>query len=273
MSPSHLSRFDRDTSVVRRADGVYDVEIDKGWWIVRGPNGGYIAALLANAVSDAVGDPGRPLRSLTAHYLRPPSEGAASIETSVERSGRTVTTVTARLMQNGKLQALVTAAHAVPRKTGGFDHAPMPDVPPPDACPARDVEAPIPMHDRYEQRIAIGPELRTGPRTREAVTGGWIRLAEPRPWDPTLIAAIADAWPPAVFATDEMPELGGGVPTVDLTVHLIAPDALVALAPEDFVFVRFETRVVRGGYLEEDGDIWSPSGQLLARARQIGAVL
>lgn len=273
MSQTQPSRFDRDTSVARRDSGRYDVNIDKGWWIVRGPNGGYIAALLANAVAGAVDDPGRPLRSLTAHYLRPPGEGPATIETVVERSGRTVTTVSARLVQNGKLQALATAAHAVPRKTGGFDHAPMPEAPRPDECPVRDVEAPIPMHERYEQRVALGPAVRSGPRTREAVSGGWIRLTEQRPWDPSLIVAIADAWPPAVFATDEMPELGGGVPTVDLTVHVIAPDALQDLAPEDFVFVRFETRVVRGGYLEEDGDIWSPSGQLLARARQIGAVL
>jgi acyl-CoA thioesterase len=275
MSSEPLSRFDRDTAFVRRSASTYDVSIDRGWWIVRGPNGGYIAALLANVVRDTVGDPDRPLRSLTVHYLRPPSEGPATIDTTVERSGRTVTTVTARLEQNGKLQALATAAHAVPRDTGGFDHMRMPEVAPPEQCPRRSLgePSPIPMHDRYEQRTAIGPESRTAPRTREAVTGGWIRLTEPRPWDATLIAAIADAWPPAVFTTHEMPEVGGGVPTVDLTSHIIAPDAIAALAPSDFVLVRFETRIVRGGYLEEDGDIWSPTGQLLARARQIGVVL
>jgi acyl-CoA thioesterase len=273
MNQLRTARFDNDIAFARTAEGRYEVEIDRGWWIVRGPNGGYIAAMLANAIADAVGDPGRPLRSFTVHYLRPPAEGQAQIETVVERSGRTVTTVSARLVQDGKLQVLATAAHAVPRKTGGFDHAPIPDVPPAAECPRRVVDAPIPMHDRYEQRVALGPDMRSGPRIREAITGGWIRLAEPRPWDPTLIAAVADAWPPAVFSTYEMPEIGGGVPTVDLTVHVIAPDALAKLAPEDFVFVRYETRVVRGGYLEEDGDIWSPTGQLLARARQVGAVL
>ena len=275
MTRESLSRFDRDTACVRRFGSTYDVSIDGGWWIVRGPNGGYIAALLANAIRDAVGDRERPLRSLTVHYLRPPSEGPATVETKIERSGRTVTTVTARLEQNGKLQALATAAHAVPRDRGGFEHMRMPEVAPPEQCPCRSLGDPnsIPMHDRYEQRTAIGPESRSAPRTREAVTGGWIRLTEPRPWDPTLIAAIADAWPPAVFATHEMPEAGGGVPTVDLTSHIIAPDAIAALAASDFVLVRFETRIVRGGYLEEDGDIWSPTGQLLARARQIGVVL
>ena len=38
------SRFDTDTAVTPLGDGVYDARIDAGWWIERGPNGGYIAA-------------------------------------------------------------------------------------------------------------------------------------------------------------------------------------------------------------------------------------
>lgn len=130
------------------------------------------------------------------------------------------------------------------------------------------------MHERYEQRFAIGPPLfEEGSKTREALTGGWIRLREPRGWDTAQIAAISDAWPPAVFASSDMPPTTGGVPTVDLTVHVLAPEALAALAPDDFVLVVFQTRAVQGGYLEEDGEIWSPRGVLLAQARQVGVVL
>jgi len=266
------SRFDRDTAVTPRGRGIFDARIDRGWWIVRGPNGGYIAAILANAIAAAVDDPTRPLRSLTVHYLRPPREGAAEVETRVERVGRTVSTVTARLVQDGKLQALATAAHVMPRHSGGFQHARMPEVPPPQRCEARD-EVGIALHERFEQRFAIGPRDGDDERTAEAVTGGWLRLREPRRWDTALLAACCDAWPPAVFSTRDMPEHGGGVPTVDLTVHLLDPEALARLAPEDFVLAVFQTRTVRGGYLEEDGEIWSPAGDLLARARQIGVVL
>ena len=65
----------------------------------------------------------------------------------------------------------------------------------------------------------------------------------------------------------------GGVPTVDLTVHMLNPEAIAALAPESFVLVEFWTRAVQGGYLEEDGEIWSEDGILLAQARQVGVVL
>ena len=49
--------------------------------------------------------------------------------------------------------------------------------------------------------------------------------------------------------------------------------ALAELPPDAFVLVDFRTRAVQGGYLEEDGEIWSEDGVLLAQARQVGVVL
>jgi len=271
------NRFDRDTALEPLEDASFRVRIDRGWWILRGPNGGYLAAILAKAAAARVGDERRPLRSLTVHFLRPPQEGEAEVEAVIERSGRTVTAVSVRLVQGGKVQAIATAAHAVPREMAGFVHAEMPNVPPPSECKPR-VRPSTPdgptLHERYDQRFAIGPTpFSDEPRTREARSGGWIRLNQPRPWDAAEIAAISDAWPPAVFASSDMPKNTGGVPTVDLTVHLLNPAAVTALAPEAFVLVDFRTRAVQGGYLEEDGEIWSEEGVLLAQARQVGVVL
>ena len=156
-------------------------------------------------------------------------------------------------------------------------HAEMPDVRPPEECVVREPPADRvrpSLHERYEQRFAIGPiPFDEEPRTREARSGGWIRLREPRPWDTAEIAAISDAWPPAIFTSSDMPPTTGGVPTVDLTVHVLSPEALASLADDAFVLAVFTTRAVQGGYLEEDGEIWSPAGQLLAQARQLGVVL
>ncbi len=267
------TRFDVDTAVTRRAEGFYDAQISSRWWIVRGPNGGYLAAMLANAIEDTAGDPACPLRSITIHYLRPPVEGPATIETTLERSGRTVKSVTARMMQGGKLQAIAIAAHASPRDSGGFEHARMPEVLPPERCPARRSQDSLAIHDHFEMRTAIGPATRDAERTEAAMTGGWIRFAESAPWTPARIGLVADAWPPAVFSARATPPSTQGVPTIDLTVHVLAPDRIASLAPDAFVFVRFETQVLRGGYLEEDGEIWSPEGHLLARARQVAVML
>jgi acyl-CoA thioesterase len=266
------TRFDRDTEPHPLGGGAYGVRVERAWWVVRGPNGGYVAALLVRALEHAVGDPLRPLRSLTVHYLRPPAEGEARIDTTIERAGRTVTTTSARLFQGGKLQAIALAAFARTSASVEMHHALPPEVAPPEACPARGGSG-IPIHEQFEQRVAIGPLPLMGPRTREARTGGWLRLVEPRPLDAALLVAYADSWPPSVFTSSEVPPSPGGIPTVDLTVHVRTPLPIPGMRPEDPVLVSFRTREVSQGLLEEDGEIWSRDGRLIAHSRQLALML
>src|SRR3954452_14896621 len=100
------SRFDTDTAVVPVTAGVYETRIDPGWWIERGPNGGYVAAVLMQALLAEVGEPERHARSLTAHYLAPAIEGPADIVVRSERTGRLVRYLTAPLSQGDRLLAI-----------------------------------------------------------------------------------------------------------------------------------------------------------------------
>lgn len=266
------TRFERDTAVTRISESTFEARLDRAWWIVRGPNGGYLAAILVRAMEATIGDPERSLRSLTVHYLRPPAEGAATVATTIERTGRGLSTITARLEQGGTLQSVATAAFAKPRGGAEMLHATPPNVPPPEECAVRALGG-VPMQAQLDKRIAIGPaSFDPSERTREARTGGWLRLAEPTALDAALLAAYTDAWPPAVFASSETPPLTGGVPTVDLTVHVRSPLPF-SVAPDDFVLVVFRTRYVSDGFLEEDGEIWTRDGRLLAHSRQLGVAL
>src|SRR6185369_13349154 len=95
IAPS-TTTFDADTAVTPAGDGAYVATISDRWAVPRGPNGGYIAALMLNALTAAVDDPSRAPRSLTLHYLRPPEPGAgAEIHVAVERAGRTLTSLSA----------------------------------------------------------------------------------------------------------------------------------------------------------------------------------
>ena len=69
--------FDRDTAVHRHGADVFEAEVAERWWVGRGPNGGYIAAILLRALTTRLDDPLRPVRSLSVHYPRAPVAGSA----------------------------------------------------------------------------------------------------------------------------------------------------------------------------------------------------
>ena len=59
---------------------------------------------------------------------------------------------------------------------------------------------------------------------------------------------------------------------MDLTVHFRRELPLPGARPDDFHLVVFRTRVVESGFLEEDGEVWSRDGLLLAHSRQLAAL-
>src|SRR5690606_22479013 len=85
------TRFDTDTAVTPLGDGRYRARMDKSWWIIAGPNGGYVAATILRAVLAEVAEKApaegaeRRARSATFHYLRPPQEGEVEVEVTLDR--------------------------------------------------------------------------------------------------------------------------------------------------------------------------------------------
>lgn len=261
--------FDRDTALQRVDDATFTGRLHRRWWIVRGPNGGYLAAVMMRALQERLDDPSRRARSLTVHYLEAPAEGDVTITTGIERSGRSLSTLSATMEQGGRPVAKALAAFSRPRQAAEFNHLVMPDVLPPEDLPAlqpMEGQSP-PMTANFEMRPAVGAPPFSG--AGEAVSGGWLRLRQPRPLDDPELAMLTDAWVPAVFS---MMTVLGGVPTVDLTVHFRAalpPDT----PPDAHYLVVFRSRVAADGFVEEDGEIWHRDGTLLAQSRQLAVLL
>jgi acyl-CoA thioesterase len=264
--------FDRETSVQPVADGRYESHLDRAWWVHRGPNGGYLAAIVLRALTEAVGDEQRSPRSLTVHYAAPPGEGTLEIATVIERAGRSLTTCSARLEQDGKLIGLALGAFSRARVGPEFCDVQPPEAPPPEASatlePPRDDPSTPDIAFRWENRMVRG--AMPGAPTGEAITTRWIRLPEGRVVDGAVAAAITDAAIPAVFGRVEEPII---VPTVDLTIHFRSPLPLPDAQPDDWVLADFRTKVAAEGFLEEDGEVWSHDGVLLTQSRQLAAVL
>jgi acyl-CoA thioesterase len=257
------SKFDQDTRVTEVDPGVFDGHVNRDWWIVFGPNGGFIAAMIVKAMAAAVDDHARQARSVTIHYTAAPKEGPVRIATTIERTGRSLTTVTARMTQDGRLIALAIGAYSSRRVAAfEFDEAPPPQVPPPDEVPVRGTHPALPPFARqWEVRPAVGEQPFRG-LDGPTLTGGWIKPLEDHPIDAALVAQITDAWIPAVFIRLTEPN---AVPTIDLTIHFRSELPL----PADYVLATFESRLSTGGFIEEDGLIWSRDGRLIAQSRQL----
>lgn len=261
--------FDEDIALRPAGDGVYEGEVRGGWWTPRGPLGGYVMALMVAGFERAVADPARQPRSCTMHFLRPPHEGPITVRTTVERAGRTLTSVSGRLEQDGKLMGLALGAFSTAWEGPLLDDAPIPDVPPPaDRMTTGRRAAPDSLPPPFVERIVFqhrfGPPLFS--RAEHGEVGGWLGLREERPIDLASVAVLADAWFPAPW-----PRLSAlaPAPTIDLTIHFRAPLPIA----DGLLLGRFENRLVRDGFFEEDGELWSQDGTLVAQSRQLGLLI
>lgn len=243
------------------------------WFIDRALHGGHSIAAMVKAIEAAVDSPHRPLRSLTNHYVLPAQAAPFHIDVTIERSGRTLTNVSARLIQEGRTIALALAALGGAWDSYDWDHTSMPRVARPEDCPSLwgDTGERTNLHRNWQYRVAIGPMIRSGllfDETRtETISGGWVRLVEPRPVDAALAAALTDTWVPVPFThvDEEHPVL---FPTVDLTVQFLDPLPLPGDTGEDPCLVWHRIDTSRAGFVVQDTEVWTRNGRLIARGRQ-----
>ena len=262
-----MTRFDRDTALVRVGPNEFEGNVDRGWFVTSAPNGGYLASIILRALTMTVDDPERPPRSLTVHYLRPAVEGPLRIETTVERAGRSLSTLSARLYQNDGFLAAALAAFSRPFSGFEYDDGRMPDVPAPEVAP----EAPRipgrmpPIFDRMDYRFAFGDLPFSG--SDRSVIGAWMRLNDGRIADALFVPTLTDGCPPSIFGRLTEPI---AAPTIDLTVHFRKTLPLADADPGDYLLAVFRSRVGAEGFFEEDGEIYSRNGILVAHSRQLG---
>jgi acyl-CoA thioesterase len=226
-------------------------------------------AILIRGLELAVDDAERTARSVSAHFLRVPQAGPVTVRAVVERAGRSLSTVSGRLEQDGKLIALGLAAYSKPWPSPLLANTEMPQAEPPDEVRGPPA-AEFPRSDRppFMARMSMQHRFGAPPFTgaERAEVGGWIGLVERRPLDAMAIAVLADAWYPTPW-----PRLRAlaPAPTIELTIHFRTPLPL----PDSLLLGRFRSSLTRDGFFDEDGQLWAPDGTLVAQSRQLGLLL
>jgi hypothetical protein len=263
------SEFDRDTAVTLRAPGVHEARLSPGWTVMNVLNGGYLLAVIGRALGDAL--PHSDPFAVSAHYLTPSRPGPAVVRTETLRTGRTLSTGQASLLQTEE-DGTETERIRVLASYGDLDALPddvrtaakPPEIPPLERCvDVADGPAPpgdFAIIDRFDMRLdpaTIGWAV--GEPSRRGEIRGWFDLADGRPADPLSLLLTADALPPTAFDLG----LPGWAPTVELTVHIRSRPAPGPLR------VALTTRNLAGGFLEEDAEIWDSEDRLVAQSRQL----
>lgn len=277
--------FERDTAVALReergVERVFDATVADGWRAGRGPHGGYLAAMILRGLRLSVPDPLRAPRSLTIHYARAPRPGPVTLRTVLEREGRSLSTLSARLEQNSRLIALATSAFSLPWPGPELRDVQMPAVAPPQPGhppgSARAFGAP-PFTEHMIMEPRMGERQIDGRRPMEFAA--WVGLAEARPLDALTLAFFSDALIPAPFPALEQV---APAPTIDLTVHFRvalprrdgrgAPAEPGPSFTHELCFVQVKAGVIHEGFFEEDSMIWAADGTLLAQSRQLALLM
>jgi acyl-CoA thioesterase len=261
-----MNQFDQETSLQLQADDSYAGQVCSNWNIGDNPNGGYLMALAASALRQV--HPGHPDPfSVTAHYLRPGIGAmACEVKTALLRSGKTICTSRATLLQEGKARLEIIASFG---NLSAASETPLsiqaPPIPSPEQCLARSGAAQgvsLGILDRLE--IRLHPEEAGPGELGKGQISGWVRFRDGRPPDAMSALLFADALPPAIFG---LLGLVGWVPTIELTVHVRRKPA------PGWIQAQFRTQDLADGRMIEDGLLWDSQGHLIAQSRQLAMLL
>jgi acyl-CoA thioesterase len=252
--------FDRATRVQETWDGALRAEIGPQWNIFGVPNGGYLATVGLAGLARLVPHP--DLLSVSAAYPTKTDPGEVLIGAEALRIGKRVSTGIARVEQDGEPRVQLTAMYTDLSLARGPTHVQNgpPAIPPPEEC----VKAEGPVAPEFVQNfdMRLTPESAgwaTGHPSGRAEMSGWVRFVDGRPPDPASMPLFADCLPPAIFNLIQP----SWTPTFELTVQVRTRPV------PGWLQVRFTTRYLREGYLEEDGEIWDERGSLVALSRQL----
>jgi acyl-CoA thioesterase len=261
----------------RTAPGVHERTTDRTWWGHDALFGGYVEALAVAAMRAELDDPSMAVASTSVHFFRPFVDGPFRAEVTVERRGRSMANLHARLFSGGRLAGQAIAAFATRRA-----RAEVQPISPPEAVasPIGPDERPvasaldIPTHTQFDFFPRLGA-FRMGPAeggpepsvTRTGVeVGGWVRPRFATTVDASLVMMLQDLWLPSIYHHWREPAVAV---SVDITTQFRAALPADGEDADSGVFVLLRTATSAGGLVDEDCEIWSSSGAFLSQGRQL----
>ncbi len=259
--------FDQATRVTA-GDSQWRGATSPDYWAFVGPFGGATAATMLRALIEHPQVGGDPL-AMTVNFCAPIAEGPFDLDVRLVKANRSSQHWAIELsQQGGETATLATAVFAERRPS--WSHQP---VKAPDATPFEQLKRfpnlKMTWANQYDFRFVEGmPDFHGGPSEQpgSAFTKLWIADRTPRKIDPLSLMSMSDAFFGRVFrARKELVPFG----TVSLTTYFHV--STEELANEDItrVLALADAKIFNRSYGDQHGELWSPSGRLLATTTQI----
>jgi hypothetical protein len=257
-----MNLFDADIALSDLGNSRYAGTVSDHWSVNGNPNGGYLMAMIADAMLRQSDKKETPI--VTANYLARCVPGSVEIKISEMARSRQFTRFEASLFQKGeeKIRALGTFASGNDVCNVHRYECTAPDLAPAEEC--------IPMPQLPKYTLFQNLELRLDPACAGWMTGGkladvslnkgYFRFRDGRPLDLFSLFLIIDSMPPAAMATQGVT---AWVPTIELSVNVRN------LPKTNRLKCSLRTRFITCGLLEADGEVWDEEGNLAAISRQI----
>ncbi len=256
--------FDAAAAVHLGAEDALRLDLPTGWSQGRTVYGGLITAAAVHAC--ALRSPGSTPRTVTARLLEPVSPGGAEVAVEVLRAGRNVRSVAARVVQQGRLCAVVDVVFGGARASG----IALPGLSAPtEAAPGEGRALPyVPgVVPEFTQNMELTWLTGGLPFSGEGVAEltGWCRHRTTASGVGALLGLL-DAWPAPVLSMASRPFPAS---TVQWTAHFDAPEGVDGTAWHLFS----AAGVTAGdGYATTQGHLWDAQGRHVAWLEQLVAV-
>ena len=233
-----------------------------------GPYGGMTAAQLLQAALQHPARRGDPV-SLTVNFAAPVADGAFEVEARPLRTNRSTQHWLLLMSQAGEVVASGTALLAQRRPTWSAPEAAMPaGLPAFDDLERRPTSGYPAWVSRYDMRFVCGgmAAVFDGVEQPDSLTRLWLRDEPPRPLDFPSLAAACDCFAPRLWVRRHQRSPAG---TVTMTVYFHADVPLLAAQGSRPLFGQARALVLRDGYCDQMGELWSADGLLLASTQQV----
>ncbi|XUM24002.1 acyl-CoA thioesterase [Bradyrhizobium oligotrophicum S58] len=263
--PVHL--FDEATRVTA-GDSRWQGRTSPDYWAFVGPFGGVTAATVLRALIQHPQIQGDPL-AVTVNYCAPIAEGPFDLDVRLVKANRSSQHWCVELSQgDADAATLATAVFAERRPSWSHQPAVKPEAPPFDQV-KRHPDTNMSWTRQYDFRFVEGRPAFVASATgvpHSSYSRLWISDRKPRKLDCLSLLSMSDAFFGRVFhARGELVPFG----TVSLTTYFHVSREELAAEDITHVLATADAKVFNRSYGDQHGELWSPSGRLLATTTQI----